>query len=205
MSGIVIGLIIVWMKANEGSGFNCIGRSEEATSWCYSQYKTNYESPLPYGYFILINFSSVYVVILVFAAFSFCCQWYDGKIASKVYLALQLLFGALFTFLQHGVFFPKWFEYQFNCTFPSKEPQFELPYTYAICESSTAGNKDVVMVLVSMVNVVVAIMSLRELIRLLRHENFQILRQLWSRDPDDNIFCLCFKSNGKVFGIVYAV
>ena len=203
MSGIVIGLIIVWRKANEENGFNCIGRSEEATSWCYLQYKTSYGSPLPYVYFILINFSSMYVVILALAAFSFCCQWYNGKTASQVYLAIQLLFGPLFTFLQHGVFFPKWFDsqFQYNCTFPSKEPQFELPYTYAICESSTAANKDVVMMLVSIVNVV-AIMSLRELIRLLWHENFQILRQIWSRDPDDNIFC--FKSTGNV-GIVYAI
>lgn len=201
MFGIVIGLIIVWMKANEGSGFNCIGRSEEATSWCYSQYKTSYESPLPYGYFILNNFSSVCVVILAFAAFSFCCQWYNGKIASVVYLALQLLFGTLFTFLQHRVFFPKWFDsqFQFSCTFPSKEPQFDLPYTYAICESATAANKDVVMVLVPIVNVVVANVSLRELTRLLRHENFQILRQIWSRDPDDNI------GTGNVFSIVYAI
>lgn len=204
-SGVTITLIMVWLKATEESSFTCIGRSEKATGWCYSQYETTYESPLPYIYFILFNFVSVYGTTFVFSILTFCCNCYDDKKASGMYLVFQLLLGALFTFLQHGIFFPKWFESQFNCTFPSDEPQYELNYTYAICESLTAENKDAVMVIVSMVNVVVALISLYELTRLLRRENFQLLitcvQRIWSRDPDDNICCCTFKTTGNVFGI----
>ena len=209
-SGVAIILILVRLKANEQSSFNCISRSEKATGWCYSQYETAYEYPLPYVYFVLFNFISVYVATLVFSVLSFCCKSYDSKKASGAYLAFQLLLGIFFTFLQHNIFFPKWFDSQFNCTFPAKEPQFKLNYTYTICKSWTAVNKDVVMVLVSIVNVLVAFISLCELTCLQRRENFQLLitcvQRLWSQVPDyGNICCITFKSTGNVYGIFYAI
>jgi hypothetical protein len=199
-AGICLSIIVVVLNAEKRSSFNCVGRSVKAEDWCFSKYERTYDFPLPYVYFIFLNFGLVYIATLIY---SFCARNCDhcGNV-NLVYLVFQLLFGTLFTFLQHGVLYPKGFEPQFNCTFPSTEPQFELTYKYAICENLTAVNKDLVLLFVSMANGVVALISLVEFVRLLRPENFSFLAcvqwMVWSRDSDDNIYCFRIRIKGNV-------
>ncbi len=92
-------------------------------------------------------------------------------------LAIRVLSGILFTILQYTVFFPTGYDFEFSCSLPPRGFTFEVPKnanasqfnsTPIACENSSASEKQLWWVIVSVFNIAFAVAMLVELIILCR-------------------------------------
>ena len=95
-----------------------------------------------------------------------------------VHLVARSLFGIIFTILQHTYFYPNGFDFKFPCNLPPtdqvttknvpKNVSQNLNKTSIDCESQTASEKRLSGIIVSILNMIVALVILVEVIYLLR-------------------------------------
>ena len=96
-----------------------------------------------------------------------------------VHLVARSLFGIIFTVLQHTYFYPNGFDFKFTCNLPPtdqvtttknvpKNVSQNLNNTSIDCESQTASEKRLSGIIVSILNIIVALVILVEVIYLLR-------------------------------------
>jgi hypothetical protein len=93
------------------------------------------------------------------------------------HLVVRSLFGILFTVLQHTVFYPRGFDFEFSCSLPTPDVTLQRGnntfigksnITLIACENSTASEKQLWSVIVSVLNTAFALIILGEVIYLWR-------------------------------------
>ena len=92
-----------------------------------------------------------------------------------LHLVVHSLFGILFTVLQHTMFYPSGFDFEFSCNLPTTDvisqnmsrPNGELNNTSIACENSSASEKQLWSVIVSVLNTVFALITLGEVVYLI--------------------------------------
>ena len=135
------------MKEAETGKFTCYVAPESTLIYktqvdkaCYSRYQQNYNSPLPFYWFVIL---SIWFPIIVAVIYSLCVRrrveeidpsnesQTQGEAENQVqnrtlyvyyfyyfHLAIRVLSGILFTILQYAVFHPSGFDFEFSCSLP---------------------------------------------------------------------------------------
>ena len=84
------------------------------------------------------------------------------------HLAVRVVAGIVFTTLQYAVFFPKGFDFKFNCSLPRTESTSQFNSSSFACEDESASQKYLWSVTVSVLNVIFVVIILVEAIHLCR-------------------------------------
>jgi hypothetical protein len=137
------------LKEAETGKFTCYVTPESTLIYktqvdkaCYSRYQQNYNSPLPFYWFVIL---SIWFPIIVAVIYSLCVRRRvedidpsnesqtqgQGEAENQVqnrtlyvyyfyffHLAIRVLSGILFTILQYAVFHPSGFDFEFTCSLP---------------------------------------------------------------------------------------
>ena len=141
--------IVIALKTEEAGKFTCYVAPESTLIYktqvdkaCYSRYQQNYNSPLPFYWFVIL---SIWFPIIVAVIYSLCVRRRvedidpsnesqtqgQGEAENQVqnrtlyvyyfyffHLAIRVLSGILFTILQYAVFHPSGFDFEFTCSLP---------------------------------------------------------------------------------------
>jgi uncharacterized membrane protein len=185
LSGLIFTGIVIALKAEEAGKFTCYVAPESTLIYktqvdkaCYSRYQQNYNSPLPFYWFVIL---SIWFSIIVAVIYSLGVRRRVEEIDSSnepqtqseaenqvqnrtlyvyyfyfFHIFIRVLSGVLFTVLQYAVFFPSGFDFKFSCKrpteFTSKTPvnasDIPLNSTSIICENSSASEKQLWWVMV---------------------------------------------------------
>ena len=197
--GVIITAVVIALKEGEPAKFTCYVPHESTLIYktqvdkaCYSRYQQKYNAPLQFYLFAILSAWSPVIVALTY---SLCVRRKVDDVAKRelpeqqqnaassyvfylyfFHLANRSLFGILFTTLQHAVFFPTGFDFEFNCSLEStqlirlKTPQkhSHLNETYVACENSSAPEKQMLWIIVSFFNTAFALIMVLEITRLCR-------------------------------------
>ena len=161
---------------------------------CYSRYQQNYNSPLPFYIFVILSiWFPIFVAVIYSVAARNRVQEIDSRHERQiegeaeeegqnrtlyvfyfyfVHLFIRFLSGILFTMLQYAVFFPSGFDFEFGCSLPPRNAKnasaSQSNSTPINCENSSATEKKIWWVIVSVVNAGFALTVLADMIRLCR-------------------------------------
>ena len=207
LCGVVITGIVIALKAEEAGKFTCYVAPESTLIYktqvdkaCYSRYQQNYNSPLPFYWFVIL---SIWFPIIVAVIYSLCVRRRveeidpsnnepqtedepENQVQNRTlyvfylyffHLAIRVLLGILFTILQYTVLFPSGFDFKFSCSLPptgfttmiaKNASDRLLNGTFIACENSSASDKQLWSVMLSVLNTGFAFIILVEVIRLCR-------------------------------------
>jgi hypothetical protein len=145
--GVIFTGIVIALKEEEAGKFTCYVAPESTLIYktqvdkaCYSRYQQNYNSPLPFYWFVIL---SIWFPIIVAVIYSLSVRrrveeidssnepQTEGEAENQVpnrtlyvyyfyffHLAIRVLSGILFTILQFAVFHPSGFDLEFSCSLP---------------------------------------------------------------------------------------
>ena len=160
--------IVIALKTEEAGKFTCYVAPESTLIYktqvdkaCYSRYQQNYNSPLPFYWFVIL---SIWFPIVVAVIYSLCVRRRVEEIDSSndhepqiegaepenrvqdrtlyvfysyfFHLAIRVLSGLLFTILQYAVFHPSGFDFEFSCSLPP------TGFTSKIAKNATASQSN---------------------------------------------------------------
>ena len=194
------------LRKGEFAKFGCTVDKQSTAAYktsvektCYSRYEQTYNSPLPLYGFVLLSIGFTVIVSLVYSlgvstrveevektSNESGPPTADSEETSEgfyvfyfyfFHLVVRSLFGILFTVLQHTVFYPRGFDFEFSCSLPTPDVTLrrgnntfigKSNNTLIACENSTASEKQVWSVIVSVLNTAFALIILGEVIYLWR-------------------------------------
>ena len=207
LCGLVLTAVTSVLRAGETGKFSCfidakttIVCKNYVDKTCYSRYEQTYNSFLPlYGFVLLTSGFTVLASVIYSLGVNARIKEVDTTSTDGideprteseeksqgfyvfyfyfVHLVVRSLFGILFTVLQHTVFYPRGFDFEFSCNLPTSDVYLQtgnntsigkLNNTSITCENSTASEKQLWSVIVSILNTVIAVIILGEVIYLLR-------------------------------------
>ncbi len=160
---------------------------------CYARYEQTYNSPLPLYSFVLLSIGFAVLVSVIYSlAVSARVEEIDqisngsdeprtdGEESSNgfyvfyfyfFHLVVRSLFAILFTVLQYTVFYPSGFDFEFSCSLTTDTGNNvsigALSNTSIACENSTASEKQIWSMIVSVLNTIFALITLGEVIYLI--------------------------------------
>jgi hypothetical protein len=194
------------LRKGEFAKFGCTVDKQSTAAYktsvektCYSRYEQTYNSPLPLYGFVLLSIGFTVIVSLVYslgvsvrvdevektlnesgeptADSEETSQGFYVFYFYFFHLVVRSLFGLLFTVLQHTVFYPRGFDFEFSCSLPTPDVTLQRGnntfigksnITLIACENSTASEKQLWSVIVSVLNTAFALIILGEVIYLWR-------------------------------------
>ena len=210
--GLALFGVVLELRNGEFAKFGCAVDKQSTAAYktsvekrCYSRYEQTYNTLLPLYGFVLLSVAFTVLVSVIYA-------WRvrdrveevdrtsnesgeptaDSEETSQgfyvfnfyfFHLVVRSLFGILFTVLQHTVFYPRGFDFEFGCSLPAPDVTLrrgnntfigKSNNTLIACENSTASEKQVWSVIVSVLNTAFALIILGEVI------------YLWRRFPTPN-------------------
>ena len=220
LSGVVVTAITAALKQGEAEKFTCyvppkstLIYKTQVSKACFSKYQQHYNAPLPFYIFVLLSTWFPIIIALVYSLWvrrrvdqvdsTINETQADGEADNQVqnrtfsvfrlyfiHLAIRVLCGVLFTFLQHTLLFPRGFNFEFGCSqlptvLPTKIPKntsvSELNNTASIaCEN--ASDKHKMWVIVSVLNAVFAFIIFVEIICLCRR--FPVCKYVTGKECD---------------------
>ena len=204
--GLALFGVVLELRNGEFAKFGCAVDKQSTAAYktsvekrCYSRYEQTYNTLLPLYGFVLLSVAFTVLVSVIYA-------WRvrdrveevdrtsnesgeptaDSEETSQgfyvfyfyfFHLVVRSLFGILFTVLQHTVFYPRGFDFEFSCSLPAPDVTLrrgnntfigKSNNTLIACENSTASEKQLWSVIVSVLNTVFALIILGEVIYLWR-------------------------------------
>ena len=210
--GLALFGVVLELRNGEFAKFGCAVDKQSTAAYktsvekrCYSRYEQTYNTLLPLYGFVLLSVAFTVLVSVIYA-------WRvrdrveevdrtsnengeptaDSEETSQgfyvfyfyfFHLVVRSLFGILFTVLQHTVFYPRGFDFEFSCSLPAPDVTLrrgnntfigKSNNTLIACENSTASEKQLWSVIVSVLNTAFALIILGEVI------------YLWQRFPTPN-------------------
>ena len=202
LCGLVFTAVTAALRASENGKFSCSVDAKSTATYkkqidqvCFSRYDQVYNSPLPlYGFVTL----SIGLSVLVSVIYSLLVSARVDEIESSherqtvgeaehtqnrrifyvfyryfIHLVVRLLFGIIFTVVQHTYFYPNGFDLKFSCNLPPAEvtSNINTPKNASRdlnCENATASEKWLWGMIVSVINSIFALVILVEIIYLWR-------------------------------------
>ena len=204
--GLALFGVVLELRNGEFAKFGCAVDKQSTAAYktsvekrCYSRYEQTYNTLLPLYGFVLLSVAFTVLVSVIYA-------WRvrdrveevdrtsnesgeptaDSEETSEgfyvfyfyfFHLVVRSLFGIMFTVLQHTVFYPRGFDFEFSCSLPTPDVTLlrgnntfigKSNNTLIACESSTASEKQLWSVIVSVLNTAFALIILWEVIYLWR-------------------------------------
>ncbi|CAB3981895.1 NACHT, LRR and PYD domains-containing 14-like [Paramuricea clavata] len=204
--GLALFGVVLELRNGEFAKFGCAVDKQSTAAYktsvekrCYSRYEQTYNTILPLYGFVLLSVAFTVLVSVIYA-------WrvkdrveevdrtsnesgeptVDSEQTSQEFyvfyfyffhLVVRSLFGILFTVLQHTVFYPRGFHFEFSCSLPTPDVTLrrgnntfigKSNNTLIACENSTASEKQLWSVIVSVLNTAFALIILGEVIYLWR-------------------------------------
>ncbi|CAB4025905.1 NACHT, LRR and PYD domains-containing 14-like, partial [Paramuricea clavata] len=168
--------IVVALKEAEIGKFTCYVAPESTLIYktqvdkaCYSRYQQNYNSPLPFYWFVIL---SIWFPIIVAVIYSLCVrrrvEEIDPSHESQTQEEVEN---------QYAVFHPSGFDFEFSCSLPptgftskiaKNGSASQSNSTSIACENATASDKNISWVIVTVFNASFALIMFLEMIRLCR-------------------------------------
>ena len=191
----------IWLRAIDSKSFSCyVGNNlngstskRQIEQACFSKYRWNFNSPLPFYAFVVL---SVGIYLLVSIVYSLLVRKRVDEIESRIlnnemntktvwviyayliHLVLRILLGITFASLQYVYFFANDFDETYSCVF-SQEDQMkyritrtnidgnDLNKTLVTCTNDIASKENALSITVMVINSVFAVTAIVELIRIL--------------------------------------
>ncbi|CAB3979458.1 Hypothetical predicted protein [Paramuricea clavata] len=205
LCGLAFTAVTSALRAGEFGKFSCtIGTKSTAAyksyveKTCYSRYEQIYNSPLPLYSFVSLSIGFTVLASVIYSLgvssrveeierssdgsdepridSEVTCQRFYVFYFYFLHLVDRSLFGILFTVLQHTIFYPSGFDFEFSCNLPTTDVTSqigsnmsvgELNNTSIACENSSAPEKQLWSVIVSVLNTVFALITLGEVVYLI--------------------------------------
>jgi hypothetical protein len=204
--GLALFGVVLELRNGEFAKFGCAVDKQSTAAYktsvekrCYSRYEQTYNTLLPLYGFVLLSVAFTVLVSVIYAlrvrdrveevdrtSNESGEPTADSEETSQgfyvfyfyfFHLVVRSLFGILFTVLQHTVFYPRGFDFEFSCSLPTPDVTLlrgnntfigKSNNTLIACESSTASEKQLWSVIVSVLNTAFALIILWEVIYLWR-------------------------------------
>ena len=208
--GLAIIAVTSDLRKSEFEKFSCTVGKQSTTAHktyvektCYASYEQTYNRPLPLYGFVLLSTGLIIFVSLIYSlgvrghveridntSERSPSQGFNVFYFYTFQLLIRSLFGILFTVLQHTVFFPRGFEFEFSCKLPTSDIDSQteigkLNNTSVACQNLTATEKQLWSIVVSVSNCSFVLITFGELIYLISRR-FTILNcgsaECWEND-----------------------
>ena len=196
-----IGLTAFFIALNdvEPGKFNCYLASDSTATFkaqvdkaCYTRYQQNYESPVPFIYYVIPGIWFTTLITLLYSIsvrkrvaeiesnnevvhaqrhsrgtlYIFYCYFYC--------LVFRVLSGVLFVILKYALFPPNGFDFKFTCRLPPTENtpiktgNVSINDEFFTCENPVASNKNTAWIIVIILYIILVTGTIFEVFRLCR-------------------------------------